>query len=143
MILSNLLYLKTFSLDKLGVDDFHICTDFCFSTFFAVAVQLPSRVWLLATPWTVAHQASLSITITRSWPNSVSVASVMPSIHPSHSLTQSSPPAFDLSQHQGLFHWVDCSHQMAKILKPSLEELMAMWMLNFLIANKKCQVDYF
>ena len=26
------------------------------------SVQLPSRVWLFATPWTAAHQASLSIT---------------------------------------------------------------------------------
>ena len=30
------------------------------------SVQLLSRVWLFATPWTVAHQASLSITNSRS-----------------------------------------------------------------------------
>ena len=35
---------------------------------------------------------------------------------PSHPLT-SSPPAFNLSQHQGLFQWVGLSHQMAKILE--------------------------
>ena len=31
------------------------------------SVQLLSRVWLFATPWTAARQASLSITNSRSW----------------------------------------------------------------------------
>ena len=30
-----------------------------------------------------------------------------------HPLLLSSPFAFDLSQHQGLFQWVDCSHQVS------------------------------
>ena len=38
-------------------------------------------------------------------------------IQPSHPLTPSSPSAFNLSQHQGLFQWVSCSHQMMKILE--------------------------
>ena len=29
-------------------------------------------------------------------------------IQPFHSLSSPSPPAFDLSQHQGLFQWPDC-----------------------------------
>ena len=33
----------------------------------------------------------------------------------SHLLSPSSPSAFNLSQHQGLFQWVDCSHQVAKV----------------------------
>ena len=36
---------------------------------------------------------------------------------PSHPLTPSSPPALNLSQHQGLFQQIDCSHQMTKILE--------------------------
>ena len=36
-------------------------------------------------------------------------------IRPSHPL-KSSPPAFNLSQHQGLFQWVSPLHQMAKVL---------------------------
>ena len=36
------------------------------------------------------------------------------SIHPSHLLSSPSPPTFNLSQHQGLFHWVCSSHQVAK-----------------------------
>jgi len=40
--------------------------------------------------------------------------------HPSHPLSLSSPPAFTLSQHQGLFQWVGSSYQVAKILKLQL-----------------------
>ena len=55
-----------------------------------------SRVQLFATPWTTACQVSLSIT------NSWSLLKLM-SIQPSHPLSSPSPPAFNLSQHQGLF----------------------------------------
>ena len=75
-------------------------------------VQSLSRVWLFATPWTALCQASLSITNSRSPPKLMSVESVMPSNHLILSF-----PAFNLSQHQGLFQWVSCSYQMAKILK--------------------------
>ena len=35
-------------------------------------------------------------------------------IQPSHPLSSPSPPALNLSQHQGLFQWVSSSHQVAK-----------------------------
>ena len=35
-------------------------------------------------------------------------------IQPSHPLLSPSPPAFNLSQHQGLFQWVSSLHQVAK-----------------------------
>ena len=38
-------------------------------------------------------------------------------IQPSHLLSPSSPPAFNLSQPQGLFLWVNSLHQVAKILE--------------------------
>ena len=38
-------------------------------------------------------------------------------IQPSHPLSPSSPSAFHLSQHQGLFQWVNCLHQVAKVLE--------------------------
>ena len=38
-------------------------------------------------------------------------------IQPSHPLSSPSPPAFILSQHQGLFKGVSSSHQVAKVLK--------------------------
>ena len=45
------------------------------------SVQSLSRVWLFVTPWIAAHQASLSITISRSSLKPMSIKSVMPSSH--------------------------------------------------------------
>ena len=38
-------------------------------------------------------------------------------IQPSHPLLSPSPPALSPSQHQGLFQWVNSSHQVAKVLE--------------------------
>ena len=45
------------------------------------SVQSLSRVWLFATPWFAARQASLSITNSQSPPKPMSIESVMPSNH--------------------------------------------------------------
>jgi len=45
------------------------------------SVPLLSRVRLFATPWTTAHQASLSVTNSWSFPKPMSIRSVMPSNH--------------------------------------------------------------
>ena len=45
------------------------------------SVQLLSHVRLFATPWTAAHQASLSITNSQSLVKPMSIESVMPSNH--------------------------------------------------------------
>ena len=37
-------------------------------------------------------------------------------IQPSHPLSSPSPPASNPSQHQGLFQWVNSSHEVAKVL---------------------------
>ena len=42
---------------------------------------------------------------------------VSDAIQPSHPLSSTSPPAFSLSQHHGLFKWVTSSHQVAKVLE--------------------------
>ena len=46
---------------------------------FVVAVQSLSRVWLFAAPWTAAHQASLSFTISQSLLKFMSIELAMPS----------------------------------------------------------------
>ena len=46
---------------------------------------------------------------------------VCDAIQPSHPLSSPSPPAFNLSQHQGLFQWVSSLHQVAKILEFQLQ----------------------
>ena len=73
------------------------------------SVQSLSRVRLFATPWIAAHQASLSITNSRSSLRLTSIESVMPSSHlisvvPFSSCPQSLPASesFPMSQ---LFAW--------------------------------------
>ena len=66
------------------------------------SVQSLSHVPLFVTPWTAAHQASLSITNSQSLPKLMFFKSVMPSNH-LILLSSPFPPAFNLSQHQGLF----------------------------------------
>ena len=151
--------------------------DFCISS-----VQLLSCIWLFATPWTAAHQASLSITNSWSLPKPMSIELVMPSNHlivasncginlqfshsvvsdslwshglqhaslpclsptpgvgaqthvhwvgdaiqPFHPLSSPSPPAFNFSQHQGLFQWVSSLHQMTKVLELQLQHQSFQW----------------
>ena len=76
------------------------------------SVQSLSCVWLFATPWIAARQASLSITNSRSLLKLVPIQLVMPSSH--LILSSPSPPAANPSQHQGLFQWVSSSHEVAK-----------------------------
>ena len=48
-------------------------------------------------------------------------------IQPSHPLLSPSPPAPNPSQHQGLFQWVNSSHQMAKVLEFQLQHQSFQW----------------
>ena len=50
-------------------------------------------------------------------------------IQPSHPLSSPSPPALDLSQHQGLFKWVSSLHQVAKVLVFQLQHQSFQWTL--------------
>ena len=67
---------------------------------FIVAVQLFSGICLFVTPWTAAHQASLSSIISQSLLKLVPI--VGDATQPSHPRFPPSPPALSLSQHQGL-----------------------------------------
>ena len=48
-------------------------------------------------------------------------------IQPFHPLSSPSPPAFNLSQHQGLFKWVSSLHQVAKVLEFQLQHQSFQW----------------
>ena len=67
-------------------------------------------------------------------------------IQPSHPLSSPSPPALNLSQHQGLFQWVSSSHQVAKVLE--LQHQSFQWLFrvdffqNWLIWSPCCPRDY-
>ena len=54
-------------------------------------------------------------------------------IQPSRALSSPSPPAFDLSQHQGLFHWVSSLSHVAKVLAPQLQHQSFQWKYSGLI----------
>ena len=72
--LSNVLAQKPSSMDSRGTgSEISVTSPF--------SVQLLSCVQLLATPWTAAHQASLSITNSWSLLKLMSIESVMPSNH--------------------------------------------------------------
>ena len=44
-------------------------------------------------------------------------------------LLSPSPPAFNSSQHQGLFQWVSSSHQVAKVLEFQLQHQSFQWIV--------------
>ena len=52
-------------------------------------------------------------------------------IQPSHLLSSPSPLAFNLSQHQGLFKWVNSSNQVAKVLELQLQHQSFKWVFRF------------
>ena len=84
-----------------------------------VVSQSPSQVQLFVTLWNAASQAALSLTTSWSLPKFMSIESVMPSKY--LILFALFPSAFNLSQHQGLFQWISCSHQVAKVLELQLQ----------------------
>ena len=52
---------------------------------------------------------------------------VCDAIQPSHPMSSLSPPAFSLSQHQGLFQWVGSLSQLDKVLEPQLQHQFFQW----------------
>ena len=52
---------------------------------------------------------------------------VCDAIQPSHPLSSPSPPAFNLSQHQGLFQWVSSLHQVATVLEFQPQHHSFLW----------------
>ena len=89
------------------------------STFIVATVQLPIHVQLCnpmdcsTTGFSVPHHL---LKFAQVHDHCISDA-----IQPSHPLTPSSPFALNISQYQGLFQWVSCSHQMTKILELQLQ----------------------
>ena len=57
----------------------------------------------------------------------------------SHPLSNPSPPALNLSQHQGLFQWVGCSHQVAKVLELQLQHQSFQWIFRLI----SFRIDWF
>ena len=109
------------------------------------SVQSLSRVWLFATPWIAAHQASLSITDSRSSPKPMSIESVMPSnhlilCHPLLLLPSIFPSIRVFSNESALCirwpkYWsfsfnISPSLQVAKILQSQLQHQSFQWTIS-------------
>ena len=99
-----------------------LCPNMSASVQFS-SVQSLSRVRLFATPWITARQASHQFPeFTQTHVHRVSDA-----IQPFHLLLSSSPFAFNLSQHQGLFQRVHSLHQVAQPLELQLQHHSFQW----------------
>ena len=83
------------------------------------SVQSLSCVRLFATPWISACQAYVHDKLLES--TQTHVHQVSDAIQPSHPLLPPSPSAPNPSQHQGLFQWVNSSHEVAKVLEFQLQ----------------------
>ena len=89
------------------------------------SVQSLSRVWLCdpmdcSTPGFPVHHQFPELAQTH-------VHQLGEDIQPSHPLSSPSPPAFNLSQQQGLFQRVSSSHQVAKVLELQLQYQSFQW----------------
>ena len=81
------------------------------------SVQSLSCVWFFVTPWTAAHQASLSITNSGSLPKFMSIESVMPSNH----LILCHPLLLLPSIFPSIREWVSSLYHVAKVLEFQLQ----------------------
>ena len=101
-------------------------------SFYSISDHIP-YAWFLSL-WFQSVQFSQSVVSESLWPHGLQytrlpcpsstprdaqtqVHWVSDAIQPSHLLSFPSPPAFNLSQHPGLFQWVISSHQVAKVLE--------------------------
>ena len=86
-------------------------------------VQFSSVAQLYPTLWDPMNSSTPGLPVLHQLPESTQthVHQVSDAIQPSHPLLSPSPPALNLSQHQGLFRWVSSSHQVAKVLEFQLQ----------------------
>ena len=89
------------------------------------SVQLLSHVRVFATPWTIALQASLSITNSQNSPKHMSTESVMPSNHlilcRPHLLLPLIPPSIRVFSNESTLH------ELAKVLEFQLQHQSFQW----------------
>ena len=97
-----------------------------------VIIQSLSHVQLFATPWAAAQKLSVLHLLELAQTH---VHRLGDAIQPSHPLSSPSPPAFNLSQHQGLFYWADSSHQVALVLELRVQHQSFQWIfrIDFLL----------
>ena len=83
------------------------------------SVQVSSVAQSCPTLWDPMNRSTPGLPVHHQFPESIQthVHRVGDAIQPSHPLSSTSPPSPNPSQHQGLFQWVNSSHQVAKVLE--------------------------
>ena len=126
------------------VDTIHISDKHCWQhlLLFEITREMFSIKWFINNKWNIDQFSQSCLTLCdpmkRSTPGlpvhhqlpestQTHVHWVSDAIQPSHPLLSSSPPALDLSQHQGLFQWVSSLHQVAKVLELQLQHQSFQW----------------
>ena len=110
---SRVAYWENISLKRIPVTASQLCS---------VAQSCPTfcETMNCSTPGLPVHHQFLEL-------NQTHVHWVGDAIQTSHPLSSPSPPAFNLSQHQGLFKWVSSLHQVAKVLELQLQHQSFQW----------------
>ena len=100
----------------------------CTSVVMHISVQFTSVTQSCLTLWNPMDHSLPDLPVRHQLPESTQthVHWVGDAIQPSHPLLSPSP-AFNLSQHQGLFKWVTSSHHVAKVLKFQLQHQSFQW----------------
>ena len=110
----------------------NIVTKFLYYTqlmFSFSSIQFSSVVQSCLTPCDPMNRSTPGLPVHHQLPEVTQnhVHKVSDAIQPSHPLSSPSPPAPNPSQHQGLFQWVNSSHQLAKVLEFQLQHQFFQW----------------
>ena len=128
-VLNLSLYISWFTLSYLSPErqwkrKKSLCASLCSVLCFVAAVRSLRHVWLSVTPWTAPLPCPPLSPLVCSDSRPLSYRCYL-----SHPLLPPSPPALNLSQHQGLLQWIGTSHQMAKVLELQLQHQSFQWIL--------------
>ena len=99
------------------------------STFISSSIQFSSVAQSCPTLCDPMNRSTPALPVHHQIPESTQthVHWVSDAIQPSHPLSSPSPPAFNLSQHQGLFPWVNSLHEVARVLEFQLQHQSFQW----------------
>ena len=95
----------------------------------SINLQFSSVAQSCPTLWDPMDCSKIGLPVCHQLPEftQIHVHQVGDAIQPSYLLPSPSPPAFNLSQHQGLFQWVSFSYQVAKVLELQLQHQYFQW----------------
>ena len=91
----------------------------CLMLTYLLLIQFSSVAQSCPTLWDPMSHSTPDLPVHHQLPESTRtyIHWVSDAIQPSHPLSSPSPPALNLSQHQGLSQWVSSLHQVAKVLE--------------------------